>query len=90
MVYEPVASIWRFLFLLGSSCFNAVRYTFSTNIFRQALETRDVQFKVPGLQTFELDLDVATAVRALPKFRTWIKMVICPISIFGNKATDDA
>lgn len=44
------------------------------NIFRQALETREVQFKVPGLQTFELDLDVATAVRALPKFR-WIKMV---------------
>ena len=44
-----------------------MRYTFSTNIFRQALETRDVQFKVPGLQAFELDLDVATAVRALPK-----------------------
>eukprot|EP00434_Breviolum_minutum_P039078 symbB.v1.2.034685.t1/scaffold4523.1/size38513/1 len=33
----------------------------------QALETRDVQFKVPGLQTFELDLDVATAVRDVKK-----------------------
>jgi len=32
---------------------------------RQALETQAVQFKLPGLQAFELELGLATAVRAL-------------------------
>ena len=47
------------------NCALFVNCTDCREILGQALETKAVQFKLPGLQAFELELGLATAVRAL-------------------------